>query len=164
MAEHRSAQGKGQQARRVRVGRMLAIVILVATPVLVVGGLHVVTRTHFLRLEIEHGPAPHPVARFRAFENAYASGVMAVTVGSGLADLSAHLIELLQQNRCVVREANLINDGEGRTLALQVYDEDAQDWRSRFAEALFLDLRRPVSAFSVDPATDPRVHSRCRSA
>ena len=142
---------------------MLAIVILVMTPVLVVGGFHIATRTHFVTLESSYGLAPHPVERFRAFEHAYASGVMAATLGDGLADLSGRLIELVGQNECAVREANLINDTQGRALAHLVRAQSRDDWRLRFARMLFLALREPTSDFSIDPARDARIRDRCRS-
>ena len=163
MAENRIERRQVQQRRVRRRFIVLALVILTATPALVVGGFVATTRAHFVRLEAEHGSARDAGHRYDAFEHAYASGVVAVQLGAGLASLGGHIVELVEQNDCGEREHDLINNAEGRRLALAVYEESQDDWRRDFARRLFVELRQPSTAFSLDPTGDRRVRAICRS-
>lgn len=152
-----------QQRRRRRGVLAACLLILIMAPVLVVGGFSLTTSIMFSRMEAEAGPAKSPVARYDAFEHGYASGVMAVLFGDALASLAGHAVEQVEQNYCIGREHDLLNNRMGRAFALRLYAESPDDWRARLARALFVELRRPGTEFSVRGDLDPRVLALCPS-
>ncbi len=163
MAQDQAEQTAAQQ-RRLRRGVIAAVlVILLIAPFLVVAGFSIATRTMFVRMEAEAGSARGVEARYDAFEHAYASGVMAVLFGDTLASIAGHAVEIVEQNDCVEREHDLINNREGRALALRLDAVDRPDWRRRFARILFEELRQPGTTFSVLRTRDPRVLAICVS-
>ncbi len=152
-----------QQRRRRRGVYAACLAILLMAPVIVVLGFSITTGTMFARMEAQAGSAKGVSARYDAFEHSYASGVMAVLFGDALASLAGHVVELVEQNGCVEREHDLINNRMGRAFALRLYAENPEDWRRRLAEALYDELRRPATEFSVLRTRDPRVLAICNS-
>lgn len=163
VTQDRADQTVAQQRRLRRSVIAVIVVILLAAPVLVVAGFSMTTSTRFSLMEAEAGPMRGVSARYDAYEHSYASGVMAVLFGDFLAALAGHLVELVEQNGCIEREHDLINNREGRAFALRLYAEDQDDWRGRLAQALYDELRSPGTAFSVLRTRDPRVLEICSS-
>lgn len=163
MAQDQAGQAAAQQRRLRRSVIAAALAILLAVPFLIVGGFTLTTRTTFMRMEAEAGPMRGVEARYDAFQHGYASGVMAVLFGDHLAALTGHAVELVEQNSCIEREHDLINNREGRALALRLYRDDRPGWRRHLAGVLFEELRRPGTAFSVRRNRDPRILALCAS-
>jgi hypothetical protein len=159
MTQDQAEQTAAQQRRLRRSVVAAALVILLVVPFLVVGGFSLTTRTLFVRLD---GGAAVGL-RYDAFEHGYASGVMAVLFGDLPAALAGHAVELVEQNACREREHDLINNREGRSLALRIYAEDPDRWRTRFAEALHAELSNPLTTFSVRPRRNAAIAAICGS-
>lgn len=164
MTEDRAAAAPAQQRKPRPLGFLAALVILLSTPSLVVGGFLLVTDARFARFEAERGVTVMAGSRYDAYKHAYASGVVAVVLGDGIARAAGGLVEFWEQDPCREREKDYINNREGRRLALALHAEDPAHWRSRFAGALYEALRRRDAAFSVNRGTDPRVAAACGQA
>jgi len=152
-----------QQRKRPTAALLVAALVLLATPALVVGGFLLVTTAQFDRLEQERGPRGKAILRYDAYKHAYASGVMAVLLGEDVANVAGELVELLEGNRCVEREKDLVNNREGRRMALALHAADPADWRPRFSVALFDALRQRRNDFAVLRGGDRRVVAACAS-
>jgi len=163
MAQDQAELTAKQQRRQRRSLVALLLVILLAVPLLVVGGFDLTTRTMFVRMESEASLGPGLEERYDAFQHAYASGVMAVLFGDSLAALAGHLVELVEQDICIEREHDLINNRQGRAMALRFHEADPNDWRRHFAQALYDDLRHPATDFSIVRHKDARVLALCPS-
>ena len=163
MRQDQADKTVAQQRRQRRSVIALALVILLAVPLLVVGGFDLTTRTMFARMETEMPAARFVEPRYDAFQHAYASGVMAVLFGNTLASAAGHVVELVEQDDCAEREHDLINNREGRAFARDLHAGDPVDWRRRFAQALYVDLRHPSTVFSIRARKDPRVQALCSS-
>ena len=163
MAQDRAERTDRQQRRQRRSLVALLLVILLSVPLLVVGGFDLTTRTMFVRMETESSVGRRLEERYDAFQHGYASGVMAVLFGDAIASAAGHAVELVEQDICIEREHDLINNREGRAMARRIHDEDPENWRRRFAQALYDDLRHPDTRFSILRHKDARVAAACRS-
>lgn len=121
------------------------------------------SRQRFEALEAEHGGAAWPRSRYDAFKYAYSSGVVAVVLGEDVAALSGDLVDLYEQEPCLERAKDQFNNQEGRRLALTIHREHGADWRRRFAETIYDELRDRESAFSVVRGEDLRIIEICAS-
>ena len=137
-------------------------VCLVVIPGLTVAALHEAARLHFDRLSDVQGAAEDKRS-FDAFKHAYASGVTTIALGDETAELLGHVVEFVEQDDCLEREHDLINNREGRKLALATPGKDASRWRERFAAALFAAGSDPETVFSIRRKKDPRVLAICGS-
>lgn len=163
VTEDRAGTVPVQQGKPRPVGLVVAIVILLAVPSLVVGALFVVTENQFVRFEAAHGAVPMAGSRYDAYKHAYASGVVAVVFGPFVSRVAGGVVEAWEQDPCLEREKDYINNREGRRMALAIHAEQASGWRARFAETLYEALRRRDPAFSVNRGSDARVAETCAS-
>lgn len=161
MTEDRAAAIPAQLRRPRPWVVVTGLFVLLSTPSLVVGGFLLVTDAQFARFEAERGATVMAGSRYDAYKHAYASGVVAVLLGDRIAQAAGGLVELWEQDPCLEREKDYINNREGRRLALATDAEDPAHWRARFAEALYEALRRRDPAFSVNRGTDGRVAAAC---
>ena len=142
----------------------LAVLILLATPFLAVATLDVMAKSHFDRLE--GGRDKHKLihwVRYDTFKHAYASGVMTILFGDRVAEASGLLVEWVEQNSCVGREHDLINNALGRQWAQVIEHEDNKHWRRDLANLLHSRMDQPDSAFSILNVKNPPIPENCRS-